>query len=169
LNARLNSGDIDHEFELVEAEDGNLLGAAASPEERMARMGRKRILDPCSDSDEMEELKRQRTFVKGYCPTPLGTDVRSVSLVNSARKRTVIVELEEGMRMPEMKRAMDSEIESFSRMKCIETVQMKDVPKGANLVTSRWVLKRSKQEKMALSDTKPVWSRMVSRMMKKPA
>jgi hypothetical protein len=42
--------------------------------------------------------------------------------------------------MPEMKCAMDSEIESFRRMKCIETVQMKDVPKGANLVTSRWVL-----------------------------
>jgi hypothetical protein len=60
--------------------------------------------------------------------------------VNSARKRTVIVELEEGMRIPEMKRAMDSEIEYFRRMKCIETVQMKDVPKGANLVTSRWVL-----------------------------
>jgi hypothetical protein len=63
LNARLNSGDVDHEFELVEAEDGNLLGAVASPEELMARMERKCILDPCSDSDEMEELRRQRTFV----------------------------------------------------------------------------------------------------------
>jgi hypothetical protein len=87
-----------------------------------------------------DKIKKQRTHVYCFCPSPTGTEVRAVYLVNNDRKRTVIVDLDEGMRMPEMKRAMDSDVESFRRLKCIEPVKMQDVPKGENLVTTRWVL-----------------------------
>jgi hypothetical protein len=90
--------------------------------------------------DFLDPQKRQRTFINCFCPTPSGTDVRPVNLVNNARKRTMVVDLEEGLKIPEMKKAMDSEIESFRGMKCIETVEMHAIPGGANLVTTRWVL-----------------------------
>jgi hypothetical protein len=54
-------------------------------------------------------------------------------------KRTVIADVEEGLQMPEVRAAMDCEVESFRRMKCIEIFAMKDIPNGANLVTTRWV------------------------------
>jgi hypothetical protein len=63
--------------------------------------------------------------------------VHVVYLVNQARKRAVIVDVAEGLSIPEMKAAMDQEMAAFQSNGCIETVAMVDVPKGGNMVTTR--------------------------------
>jgi hypothetical protein len=47
--------------------------------------------------------------------------------------------MEKGLQIPEMRAAMDSEIEAFRRMDCVQDVPMLEVPESANLVTTRWV------------------------------
>jgi hypothetical protein len=49
----------------------------------------------------------------------------------------MIVEIDDGIQMPEMKEAMNWEVASFRQMQCIEDVAMKNVPQ--KLVTTRWV------------------------------
>jgi Reverse transcriptase (RNA-dependent DNA polymerase) len=61
-------------------------------------------------------------------------------LANSARKRTVVVDYKDGAEFPDFKAAMDLEIASFRTHKCIEDVQRGALPKGANLISTRWVL-----------------------------
>jgi Reverse transcriptase (RNA-dependent DNA polymerase) len=61
-------------------------------------------------------------------------------LANSARKRTVVVNYKDGANIPDFKAAMDAEIASFRTYKCIEDVAGGALPKGANLVSTRWVL-----------------------------
>jgi hypothetical protein len=50
----------------------------------------------------------------------------------------VVVDAAEVDRMLELKQAMDAEISAFQANDCIETVQMLQVPRGENLVTTRW-------------------------------
>jgi hypothetical protein len=52
-------------------------------------------------------LKRARTYVQYFAPTKAGTTVIPVYLVNQSRKRTVVVDVHESFRMPEMRAAMD--------------------------------------------------------------
>jgi Reverse transcriptase (RNA-dependent DNA polymerase) len=64
----------------------------------------------------------------------------SVMLVNTARNITVIVYYKEGSAIPGPNIAMDTEISSFRTLRCIEDVAYADLPKGANMVSTRWVL-----------------------------
>jgi hypothetical protein len=86
-----------------------------------------------------EKFKKSRTYVHCFLPSSCGTVVAPTFLVNTARKRTVIVDVEDDLRMPQMRNVMDQEINSFKRMACIETVLMADLPRLANLVTTRRV------------------------------
>jgi hypothetical protein len=82
-----------------------------------------------------------------------------VYLVDQSRKRTVILDVHEGLRMPAMREAMDREVASFRAMKCIETVPMQNVSRGSNLVTTRWVFTIKTKE----DGTKRYKARLVAR------
>jgi Reverse transcriptase (RNA-dependent DNA polymerase) len=94
-----------------------------------------------------------------YVPTPKGLTVSRIGLVDFSRKRTRVVDTDEAMKSPEMREAMNKEIASFHAMKCIETVAMRDVPGGANLVTTRWVFTIKTRE----DGTKRQKARLVAR------
>jgi hypothetical protein len=99
----------------------------------------KRPRSPMLVETAQDGSKRARTYVQCFAPTKDGTTVIPVYLVNQSRKRTVVVDVHEGLLMPEMRAAMDREVASFRAMECIETVPMQDVGRGSNLVTTRWV------------------------------
>jgi hypothetical protein len=47
---------------------------------------------------------------------------------------------EDGRRIPEMRRAMESELESYKTNDCDDEMQLSELPEGANLISTRWVL-----------------------------
>jgi hypothetical protein len=72
--------------------------------------------------------KRFRTYMTCYVPTTRGFSIARIGLVDNSRKRTRVVDADEAMRLPNMREAMNKEIASFRAMKCIESVDMRDVP-----------------------------------------
>jgi hypothetical protein len=84
----------------------------------------KRPRSPLPEIDELNSNKRALSFVYCFAPTPLGTTIKSIYLVNQARKRTVIVEVAAGLEMPEMREAIDREITSFCQRKCIDSIDI---------------------------------------------
>jgi Reverse transcriptase (RNA-dependent DNA polymerase) len=62
-----------------------------------------------------------------------------IMLVNSAKKRTVNVDYSEGASIADFRTAMDAEISSFRTPRRIEDVNANTLPKGANLISTRWV------------------------------
>jgi Reverse transcriptase (RNA-dependent DNA polymerase) len=135
----------------------------AAPEDFAGPSSLKRPLSSTlMDDDVFGARKRTRTFVTQipvYVPTDNGMTTQVVYLVNTARKRTLVVDVAEGLTMPEMRAAMDAEIASFRRMDCVEAVAMCEVPKGANLVTTRWVFTIKTKE----DGTKRYKARLVAR------
>jgi Reverse transcriptase (RNA-dependent DNA polymerase) len=91
------------------------------------------------NEDSRKRTRRFLTCVNCFVPMPNGVGISSIYLVNYSRKRTVVVDISKGLEMPEMRAEMDRGIASFHNMDCIDTVNMAKVPRGANLVTSRWV------------------------------
>jgi Reverse transcriptase (RNA-dependent DNA polymerase) len=101
---------------------------------------RKRPLDQELDDAVLPPReKRKRVFLYDYAPSPTGTKIVPIMLVNSARKRTTVVDAKEGAMLPEFNAAMDEEITAFRTMKCIENVLVRDLANTANIVTTRWV------------------------------
>jgi hypothetical protein len=126
--------------EFVKAPADPLCDMDYSSDDEAESSVRKRPLSPMPSENKDESNKKTR-FDTVYCfkPSRYGTQVHAVYLVNSNRKRTVIVDAEEGLAMPAMREAMDKEIASFRLLNCIEDVYMSQVPRGSNLVTTRWV------------------------------
>jgi hypothetical protein len=86
----------------------------------------KRRIPPQTSDDESGPTKRMRTngiYVYCFVPSLEGTTVKPTYLVDYTRKRTVIVDVEDALRMPEMRAAMDKEIASFRNMSRIEKVK----------------------------------------------
>jgi Reverse transcriptase (RNA-dependent DNA polymerase) len=119
----------------------------------------KRPRSPVPVETAQDVSKRARTYEQCFAPTKAGTTVVPVYLVDQSRKRTVIVDVHEGLRMPAMREAMDREVASFRAMKCIETVPMQNVSRGSNLVTTRWVFTIKTKE----DGTKRYKARLVAR------
>jgi hypothetical protein len=133
-----------------------------SDPQTVERLTQKRTLsEPPSPTNPPLNQRLQTLAAKVFCyaPTPNGSVVHPIYSVNQAQNRTVIVDVEEGLQMPKVRAAMDCEVESFRRMKCIENFAMKDIPTGANLVTTRWVFTIKTRE----DGTKRYKARLVAR------
>jgi Reverse transcriptase (RNA-dependent DNA polymerase) len=101
--------------------------------------GRKRPVSQDPDNPTSPP-KRHRAFLHCYSATPAGVKCVPGFLVNSARQRTVVMDVKDSALLPEFKTAMNAEIASFRHMKCIDTVKMSEMPEHSNLISTRWVL-----------------------------
>jgi Reverse transcriptase (RNA-dependent DNA polymerase) len=123
-------------------------------------LGRKRLLAPHDNTrPSSPRHKRHRVFLHCYTANRSGVWCIPVYLVNTARKRTVVVDVKDGATVPEFQVAMKKEIESFRNLRCIEDVPLTKLASNANLISTRWVLTVKTRE----DGTKRYKARLVAR------
>lgn len=92
--------------------------------------------------------------------TSRGIGLERIYAIDKSRKRTVVLEYQEAIKMPEFKKAMNLEIETFKKFDALEEVKLTDLSaKDSNLVTTRWVLTLKTKE----DGTKKAKARLVAR------
>jgi hypothetical protein len=69
-----------------------------------------------------------------------GMELDKTCLVNRKKQRTVVMDCEEALQHPDMKAAMDYEIETFRKMQVYDEVDLCDFPTCTNKISFRWVL-----------------------------
>lgn len=65
---------------------------------------------------------------------------RRVYLCDTSRKRTVVHDYEDAVKLPGMKEAMELEISTFKKFGVLEEKHLSDLPESTNLMSTRWIL-----------------------------
>lgn len=95
-----------------------------------------------------------------FSVTSRGIGLERIYAIDKSRKRTVVLEYQEAVKMPEFRKAMNLEIETFKRFDALEEVKLTELSKkDSNLVTTRWVLTLKTKE----DGTKKAKARLVAR------
>lgn len=90
--------------------------------------GRTKISDTHTDSEIV------------YLATKAGMRLRRVYLCDTSRKRTIVHDYDEAIKLPGMKEAMELEIATFKKFGVLEETLLEDLPGDTNLITTRWIL-----------------------------
>lgn len=115
--------------------------------------------DDSSNPPSNHGWRRRKQAVPVYCSTTQGVRVQTAFLTNTKNKRVRIVEYSEVKDEPRFKDAMRKELASFVEFKCIEEMSYDNLPRGANVISTRWVL----SEKTKPDGTVVVKARLVAR------
>ena len=75
-----------------------------------------------------------------YVVSATGIALKRIFLCDTRRKRTVVHDYSEAIRLPGMKAAMDLEINTFKKFGVLEEKRLCDLPGDTNLVSTRWIL-----------------------------
>lgn len=86
------------------------------------------------------DLRGMKEAVPVYCAASDGVRVMIVHLTNAKNKRVRIVEYEDAKDDPEFRSAMRKELSSFQEFECVKEMSYSMLPKGANVISTRWVL-----------------------------
>jgi Reverse transcriptase (RNA-dependent DNA polymerase) len=84
--------------------------------------------------------RQDESQIEYYESTSRGLVVRRANLVDQKRKRVVVVPYAEGVAIPEMRKAMKDELLSCKSNDCYNETHLADLPRSANLISTKWVL-----------------------------